>query len=694
MKAWLRVFRRTAVFAACAGVVTGLWIAYQEISANRYFAQGLWRTALWLASHGAMVGAMASVGVGAFLAIWIIVRRPSAGEEAAEVVERRLALAVILTAALALGIVLLPAEAPEILERPARAVFGAGLFVFWAMTTAFLLSRTSEESPPAGSVEGVWTILVWLGYIVALAHLWARVAPGLLMAYLACGGLLGAIAVYSVFGRPVQSLARVVGGRVRRPVALRRLHLLSVTVLVLGVVLWVGGEAEARRARGSPGPSRPNLLIIAVDTLRADRVSLVSKPTSGWDTTPNLRERLAPHGTYFTRAHSQAPWTMPSFASILTGLYPEEHGAQVGEGRLLPHQLTLAEILRDCGYRTMAVVSGNFVSSEVGMLQGFDLTDESQVAGRDAVTSTQVTDRALGLLAARRDAPFFMFVHYFDPHWTYQMHEGFHFADRGLKLHLPEKLKVLMDPETFFTPRQLNQIKALYAEEIAFTDSNLARLLAYLEEHRLWDSTCVVFVGDHGDEFVEHGGFEHGETVFEEMVHVPLFVAGPSRRAPAVVDDVVETRWLFGTILEMLGIRRPASHATTHNLFSPPQDGEYYARSSLYGQQSCLTGKQYKLVEDPNLRRPILPTAPSDREAGRGQMRRIGPGHKRTTMLFDLLRDPGETKDLSKELPEITRRLRSTLETINGELARREEHAPMPRLSEDQKRKLRALGYL
>jgi len=692
MKAWLRVFQRAAAFPACVGVVTGLWIAYQEISANRYFAQGLWRTALWLANHGAMVGAMVGVGVGAFLAVWMApCRRPSAGKEAAEVVERRLALVMILTSALALAIVLLPAGAVEILGYPAQGVFGAGLFIFWALTAASLLSRTSEETSPAESVEGVWTILIWLVFVVFLAHVWVRVAPGLLMAYLACGGLLGAIAVYSAFGRPVQFLARVVGGRVRRPVALRRLHRLSVAALCLGAVLWVSAGAEAWRARRNLQPSHPNLLIIAVDTLRFDRVSMLSKPTSGWDLTPSLRERLAPHGTYFTRAHSQAPWTMASFASVFTGLYPEEHGAQVKDGRLLPHQLTLAEILRDRGYRTMAVVSGNYVSSRVGMLQGFDLTDESQALGIEAVTSEKVTDRAMGLLAAHRNKPFFMFVHYFDPHWKYQRHEGFHFAERGLSLSLPEQLDILRDPETYFTPRELAQLKALYAEEIAFTDGSIGHLLAYLEEHRLWDSTCVVFVGDHGDEFLEHGGFDHGETVFEEMVHVPLFVADPSRPAPAVVEDVVETRWLFATVLDMLGIRRATSQATANNVFSPP--GEPYARSSLgYGEQSCLTGKQYKLMEGSDLR--ALPTARPGLRKKRGQARHPGPASTKETLLFDLLKDPGETRDLSGELPEVSQRLRSTLEAINDELSRRRETAPMPRLSEDQKRKLRALGYL
>ena len=273
------------------------------------------------------------------------------------------------------------------------------------------------------------------------------------------------------------------------------------------------------------------MLIIAVDTLREDRVSLLSKPASGWDLTPNLRARLAPHGTYFRGAHASAPWTMPSFASIFTGLYPEAHGAEQGEQRLVPNRLTLTEVMREAGYQTMAVISGEFVSSGANMLQGFDTRDESQVAGLDSITSPQVTDRAVALLSARQGQPFFMFVHYFDPHWTYQDHPEFHFA-RGLfrSRDLPYKLKAAKEDMGGRFIREVEEVKARYAEEVAFTDLHIGRLLAYLDEHHLWDSTCVVFVADHGEEFLEHGSFEHGSTLFEEVLHVPLFIADPALR--------------------------------------------------------------------------------------------------------------------------------------------------------------------
>jgi arylsulfatase A-like enzyme len=312
----------------------------------------------------------------------------------------------------------------------------------------------------------------------------------------------------------------------------------------------------------------------------------------------------------------------------------------------------------------------------------------------EAVTSPEVTRRALGLLAPRRDQPFFMFVHYFDPHYEYKAHPEFHFADPSGDLSLPRRLNVLRHPQTEVSPQDLAQLKARYAEEIAFTDQHLGRLLAYLDEHHLWDSTCVVFVADHGDEFLEHGSFEHGHTVFEELVHVPLFVSDPSRRAAAVAEQVVETRWLFGTVLDMLGVRRSASQGTTHNVFSAPQDREYYARSSIYGHQSCLIGDQYKVIDGPSKRMQTLPTARSGPAGSVRTIRQTGTESSNKLMLFDLLQDPGESRDLSRDLPEVSHRLRSTLAKLNEELSRRGEKVTMPRLTEQQRRVLKNLGYL
>jgi arylsulfatase A-like enzyme len=678
--AWWREVLHAAAFPTSLGMLVGLWIASQEIGANRYFEQGLWRTALWMGSRESVIGAGLGFAAGALVAAAIALSHSSAALR-----ERRATLAAILTAAVAFAIILLPTGEGQLLGRPAREIAIAAFLTLWAATTALLVSRTTEETRPEDSAEGVWAILVWLGYVIFLAHLQARVAPGVLMAYLACGGLLGAVAGCVLLGRLARLLAQAVGGRVRREVALRRLHAFSVTVLALGLVLWLGGVAETMRTRTELARGHPNLVIIAVDTLRADRVNLTSKPDAGWDLTPSVRKYLAPRGTLFMRAYSQAPWTLPSFASVLTGLYPEEHGAQYKESLLLPHKLTLAEILRDSGYRTLAVVSTGYVSSKVGMLQGFDTTHAFLRDANNEITSRAVTDKALSFLTTSRRRPFFLFAHYYDPHWRYQDHEEFELADPKLRFELPPKLKVLPEPETYFSPPRFAKLKALYAEEIAFTDLHLGRLLAYLDENRLWDSTCVVFVADHGEEFLEHGGFEHGETLFEEMVHVPLLVSLPAQRAPQRSAEVVETRWLFGTLLNVLGIRRTITDSTAQDVFSPPQ-GESYARSSLYyGQLSCLTGVRYKLIAGPGLGKLL-------RERGRNQ--KTDRESKEERLLFDLLKDPGEKQDLSQEQPEVTRRLRSTLETVNGELEQRRETAPMPRMGGDLERQLKALGYL
>jgi arylsulfatase A-like enzyme len=687
-------------------MVVGLWPAWREISANQYLAQGLWRTSLWLACYYSTVGAIAGAGAGFLMAVGLVLRRPRVcaapppeGPQEMEVpapavAAPRLGLVLMLSVALALAIVLLPRDAPEIFGVPSGWAFGVAAAVFWAVMSAVLLSGPAGGGRPADLPEGMWTTLVWLAYIVALSRLWARVEPGALMGGLACAGLLAVLIIYAALQHPVESLFNALSRRLQETRAACRVQRLAAALLAVGVLLWLGGGAVHRRMRaGIKAASRPNVLIIAVDTLRADRVSILSRPASGWDLTPNLREGLSRRGTYFTHAYSQAPWTTPSFASMFTGLYPEQHGAQVGASSLPPERLTVAEILRDRGYRTMAVVSGEYVSSAVAMLQGFDITDESQVLGLHDVTSAEVTNRALAMLAGHHDEPFFLFVHYFDPHYSYEDHPEFRFATGLSHRGLFAQLRKLRPVEDSINDSDTAQLKALYAEEVAFTDLHIGRLLAYLNEHHLWDSTCVVFVADHGEQFRDHGGFEHGDTLFNELVHVPLLVADPSRRAPAAVDDVVETRWLFGTILDMLGVPRPASDTSTYSIFAPPR-GDYYVRSSLHRLGSCLIGQQYKLINGAQwplpggvAHRPGKGTASVRESRGR-------PAAKKRTVLFDLLQDPHETQDISDTHPDIAHHLSSILNGLDNDLSKRAKAAPTPALNRDQLRNLRDLGYL
>lgn len=353
-------------------------------------------------------------------------------------------------------------------------------------------------------------------------------------------------------------------------------------VAILWTTGWViGAHTQARAARGK------NVLIIAVDTLRWDAVSLHSPHEYIRDLTPNLRRLLAPRAVEFRNAYSQAPWTLPAFASMFTGLYPEQHGAEDVYRRLEPEQLPLAEILRDNGYVTMAVVSGHFLTAEVGLAQGFTMHDQSQALNGMVITAQHVTDRAIQLLADNRDRPFFLFVHYFDPHYVYRDHPEFSFATQG------RPLEVLgWAQQAFFgrfranlvPPARQAELRALYDEEVAYTDLHIGRLLDFLTEAGLWDSTCVIFVADHGEEFLDHGSAGHAETLFQELIHVTLLIADPSRPAPAVVNRRVETRWLFPTILNIVRADPPSGPASSSDLFAPCENGEYWVRSSTRPQ--------------------------------------------------------------------------------------------------------------
>lgn len=677
---WRTVLQLGLVVPAAVGLAAGCYLAGREVVANRYLAQGLWRSSLWLACRCSLLGALAGIGAGLWLLAWARGRRGSP-----------LRMGPVLSGSLALLVVFMPSEAPDILEVPWQPVFAVAIVLAWALASAILLRRRPDADRPTDIIGGVWTALVWLGYLLALAQLWAHpIGPGWVMAGLVPASFLAVLAVQSFGRRPIESLVGAVGRRAWGPKAVPRLCMLATAVLGAGLVLWSSGWVVAIQVRGR-ARGRPNLILIIGDTVRADRMSLLSKPTSGWDLTPNLRQQLVPHGTVFRRAHSQAPWTLPSIASIFTGLYPEEHDAQTGASRLLPARLTLAEILREAGYRTMAVVSTPFVSSDAGMLQGFDLRDESQIPDPDAITSAEVTNRALAFLKSAQGEPFFLLAHYFDPHYPYRHHPEFGFATTGVGRFHPVKLRVAAGG---ISDSMQAELAALYAEEIAFTDSQIGRLLAYLDQHDLWRSTCVVFVADHGEEFRDHGSFEHGQTVYEEVVHVPLVVADPARGGPAVADDVVETRWLFGTLLDLLGVTPPVGRAATHNLFAPPQGREQYARSSngYGGAESCLIGWPYKLIKGEH-RVQMGDVGPgSDHQRGEPRPDRRAAG--RGISLFDLRNDPGETRDLSGERPDLAKRLLASLETLNEKIASEARAEAMPPLSPEHSRRLHDLGYL
>lgn len=307
-------------------------------------------------------------------------------------------------------------------------------------------------------------------------------------------------------------------------------------------------------------PTGPNVLVIAIDTLRADALA-AQGGTVG--VSPRI-DALAAEGVRFSAAFAHAPWTLPSFSSLFTSLPPEAHGAggNVREGwrALSADHTTIAEQFQDAGWSTHAIVNVDFLTEPFGTTQGFQVVDAH--ATNDNHTSRRAgatTDAALQWLdEARSDTdgarPFFLFVHYFDPHAEYDPPPAWRakFAleqDRsstafrfGAREHVVNHRggRMPLDATT------LARARALYDGEVAYTDDEIGRLLAGLRARGLDPNTIVVLTSDHGEEFGEHGSWEHGHTHFDELLHVPLVIRAPgvaprTRNEPVGLVDVAPT---------------------------------------------------------------------------------------------------------------------------------------------------------
>jgi len=400
-----------------------------------------------------------------------------------------------------------------------------------------------------------------------------------------------------------------------------------------------------------PEPAPRNAILIVVDTLRWDHVGAYghSRPV-----TPSI-DGLAAEGTRYERAYSPAPWTKPAVASLLTGLYPSSHGVETMAHSLAPGQRTIAEILSENGFRTAAVVSHILLAEkyENGFAQGFDAFLEA--ASKEVVSTPRVTDDAVALLrgfAAESDTSdgrFFLFVHYFDPHFEYLPHPEYAFApSRAGRLDGSRGILELREMRDSFTPDEINFLVDRYDEEIRFTDDGIGRLLSTLEELGLADETLVVFTADHGEEFLERGWLGHTRTLYEELVRVPLVVRNPaSRENERVVTHPVSTVSITPSLLEWLGIEAgitfeapPLRDATRSAAVR--SEVAWRPASELHKlgpvSKTALIEERYKLVRDAS-----------------GKVE-----------IYDLEEDPGETRPLADLDPEVRRRLHDALRPPGG----------------------------
>lgn len=335
----------------------------------------------------------------------------------------------------------------------------------------------------------------------------------------------------------------------------------------VGILLALGACGDDGFEDAIEGPR--NVLFVITDTLRADKLGCYGNDRR---LTPYLDD-FAAQGLRFANASSHAPWTMPSIATMLTGLHPKEHGAG---GRILDNGkgdfrglaegvTTLPSVFRDAGYRTHCIGNVAWLSDGFQVTRGFETRDVDAPASNIEVrTATETTDLALQWIDANKEGPFFLLVHYFDPHAVYDPPRAFRerFAlgpdQRNDVFKFPRRAEMMaIRRGEIFPPKQiLERAEALHDGEIAYMDSELGRLFAELTRRGLDGSTVVALTGDHGEEFLEHGGFEHGHQLYQEITHVPLLLRAPGLE-PGVDDRVVGHVDLAVTLCQ-LADRAPA----------------------------------------------------------------------------------------------------------------------------------------
>jgi arylsulfatase A-like enzyme len=364
-------------------------------------------------------------------------------------------------------------------------------------------------------------------------------------------------------------------------------------------------------ATADPGAA-PLVIVYLVDTLRADHLPLYGYAR---DTAPEL-SRFAADAVVFDQAIASSSWTKPSVASLFTSLLPRDHGCVQFYTPLDPALTTLGERLHEHGYGTGAVVVNQLVlAKNMHFDQGFDHF-EAPLSPRRA---EQVVDAAFRFLDARRGQPTFLYLHTMDAHTPYLPPPPF---DRRFPPH-PEPGRAAAEPSDYRAPQDLARIVAQYDGAIAYGDREFGRLLQGLRERGLYDRATIVFLSDHGEELLDHGGWVHGHTLYDELVRVPLVVKHPARReAGRRVARQVQLLDVLPTIL------------TSQRL--PVPDG---IAGRALDESFTASGPERPAVLETKYREHVAYGA---RTSETKYVSHLYPA--RQELVFDLRRDPGESR--------------------------------------------------
>ncbi len=403
----------------------------------------------------------------------------------------------------------------------------------------------------------------------------------------------------------------------------------------------------------TPPIDRPSVLLMTLDTTRADRLGAYGKDQAG----TQILDALAREGTLFEWAFTSTPITLPAHASILTGTYPDRHGVHDNGWALQPELVTLAEALSEAGYRTAAFVSAFPLYSRFGLDRGFETYDDELPTQRTAQrtlpqrSAEEVVKEASAWLATLGpDDPFFLWVHFYDPHNTYSPPP-------------PYQQWYASDP---------------YQGEIAYMDNWIGKLLENLEATGRANDTIVAVVADHGEALGQHGERTHAELIYNSTMRVPMILRGAQISAGRRVSEPVSVVDLLPTVLELVSLEIPLEVQGTSLvpiLRGEPASPRPVYFESLYArlhhgwsELQSIVKEGWKYIEAPSA-------------TGEGE-------------LYELVADPEELDNRIAERPDLARRLREDLEELRRSRTDTPPLAFSPSLEADEKHQLEALGYL
>ena len=357
---------------------------------------------------------------------------------------------------------------------------------------------------------------------------------------------------------------------------------------------------------GSASSGRPNVLLVLIDTIRADHLSCYGYHR---DTTPNL-DSLAASGVRYSRMMSGSPWTLPSMTTIFTGLPERSHRARLRDRTFYgidPSLPFMPILLKHSGYRTAAFFNVIYMSEHFGFHRGFDHFDcQGLVELWNSRAAGATVDSLLLWLDDRPvEEPFFAAIHLFDPHATYNPpspydvmwadpdYQGRFDSSWGVRSDMDDANSGVVQVDS----AGIRNLLDLYDGELAYTDAQLGRLFAELRRRNLAGSTLVIVIGDHGEEFGDHGKFAHGHTLHAELLQVPLIIAGPGVPNGIVDSALVGSIDVMPTILAAAGVEPPEG-LPGHDLMASGFDPDRTLPASGLGgsRQACVRRLDRKVI--------------------------------------------------------------------------------------------------